>query len=323
MLGEDLGVIFGDAVLGDHTLAALGGLFRQERAPGGDCRLVQLHGNEVRLREISIVVGVFLGAHGGGFHRFGIPAARFLHNRDGMRHAFALAARLVFKRRVNAAEGVHVLDFHLRAELLRAARTDGDVHIAAHVAFFEIAVRYSGVDEHLLERGQVGDRFVGAGHIRLGDNFHERRAAAVEVHPGRGRVVVDLGRVLLEMDVVDADKLARAIRKSDFHAAANAQRRAVLRNLVVLCHVRIEVVLPVECGVAVNLAPKHHPAHASELYRLLVHHRQCPGIAQTHRADVSVRLAAGLQQAAAKHLRGRFELHVRFQSYGILEVHGG
>ena len=72
--------------------------------------------------------------------------------------------------------------------------------------------------------------------------------------------MVDLGRILLKMDVVYANELWPLWRLYR-HAAANAQRTAVFAYLVVLGHVWIEVVLAVERGVWIDLATKHHAAH--------------------------------------------------------------
>ena len=221
---------------------------------------------------------------------------------------------------VDAAEGVHVLDLHLRAELRLAHGADGDVHVGAHVALFEVAVAHAGVDEHLLERREIGDRLVGGRHVRLRDDLHEGRAAAVEVHARALGVVVDLRGVLLQVDVVDADELG-SVGRLDRDAAADAEGIAVLGDLVVLGHVGVEVVLPVEGGVAVDLAAEHEAAHDGELHGLLVRDGQGAGVAQAHGAHVGVGFAAGLQQAAAEHLRLCLELDVRLQPDGVFEFH--
>ena len=133
--------------------------------------------------------------------------------------------------------------------------------------------------------------------------------------------MVDFRRVLFKMDVVDADEFLRAVGERDLDSAADAQGIAVLRDLVILGHVRIEIVLAVEGRVAVDLATEHHAAHHRELHRLFVHDRQRPGIAETDRADVGVRFAAGLQETAAEHLGVRLELDVRFQPDCVFKFH--
>ena len=321
VLGEHPGVVLGDAVLLHHPRAASLRQLGEERAPFLDLGLGELHRHQVRLREIPVVVGVLLRTHGGGLHRLRVPAARLLHDRDGVRHAFALAPRLVLERGVDAGEGVHVLDLDLRPQLLRALGPDGDVDVGAHVALLEVAVAHPRVDQHLAERGEIGDRVVGRLHVRLGDDLHQGSAAAVEVDARGGGVVVDLRRVLLEVDVVYADQLLGAVGARDLHPAADAEGTAVLGDLVVLGHVGVEVVLAVKGGVRVHAAAEHQARHNRELHRLAVHDRERTRVAEADGADVGVRLAARLQQAGAEHLGLGPELDVRLEADGAFVFH--
>ena len=321
MLRKNFRVVFGDAVFLDHPQTPRLGLLGQQFAPLFDLFVGKLHRHQVRFWEIAVVVGVLLRAHGGRLHRVGVPAARLLDDGNGMRHAFALADGFVAERGVNALEGVHVLDLDLGAELFRADRTDGDVDVRAHIPLFEIAVGDACVDEHFLERRQVRDRLVGAGHVRFGDDFHERSSAAVEIDAGRLRVVVDLRGVLFKVDVVDADEFLRSVGKGYLHSAADAQRIAVFGNLVILGHVGIEIVFAVESRVAVDLAAEHHSAHHRKLHGLLVHDRQRPGVSEAYGTDVGVRFAAGFQETAAEHLGVRLELDMSLQPDRIFKFH--
>ena len=321
MLREDASIVLGNSVFLDHPGAARLGLLGKKRLPFGDLLLRKRNRNEIRLGKIAIVVCILLRAHGSRLHRVTVPAARFLHDRDRMGHALPLAARLMFERGMDALEGVHVFDFDLGAELRLADGTDGDVDVGTHVALFEVAVGNAGVHENLLERRQIGDRLVGGRDVGLGDDLHERSAAAVEVHARMGGVVVDLRGILLEMDVVDADELLRSVRADDLHASADAKRISVFGDLVVLRHVGVEVVLAVECGVTVDLASEHETAHDGKLHGFLVHDRERARIPEAHRAYVSVRLTARFQETSAEHLRVRLQLDVSFKTYRIFEFH--
>ncbi len=53
--------------------------------------------------------------------------------------------------------------------------------VAAERAFFHVAIADAGVEEDLAERGEVGVGLLGCAHVRLGDDFAERGAAAVVV----------------------------------------------------------------------------------------------------------------------------------------------
>ena len=128
-------------------------------------------------------------------------------------------------------------------------------------------------------------------------------------------------RILFEMDVVDADELLGSVCARDLNAATDAQGIAVLRYLIVLRHVRVEIVLAVERRMAIDLAAEHESAHDCKLDRFLVHDGKSARIAQTHRTHIGVRLATGLQQAAAEHLRVRLQLNMSLKTYRILEFH--
>ena len=56
-----------------------------------------------------------------------------------------------------------------------------DVCVAAHIAFFKIALCYLHVAQDFLNGLHKQRRFVRTGHIRLRNNFDERSAAAVVV----------------------------------------------------------------------------------------------------------------------------------------------
>src|SRR6188472_3860549 len=86
----------------------------------------------------------------------------------------------------------------------------------------------------------------------------------------------------------------------------------VLRHLVVLRHVRIEVVLPVEHARLDGAAERHAEAHR-QLDRLLVEHRQRPGQTEAHRTYVGVRLRAELVATTAEDLRLGSELAVHLE----------
>ena len=145
--------------------------------------------------------------------------------------------------------------------------------------------------------------------VRLGDDLHQRRPAAVEVDDARAcpvdpaaRAGVDqLGRVLLEVHPVDAHLP---------QPAAAGQRNVVLADLVALREVRIEVVLAVEDRALGDPALERHRDHQGVVHGLGVDHRQRARMPQADRAGVGVRLVAEGQRAAAEHLGARAQLDV-------------
>jgi len=123
-----------------------------------------------------------------------------------------LALDLGLDPALDEAEGVHVLQLGLRAELGAADGAQRDVGVAAQRALLHVHV----ADAELAQRGaqqlEPVARLLGRAQVGLGDDLGQRRAAAVEVDdrlvgavdaPGIAEVH-ELGRVLLEVHAVDA-----------------------------------------------------------------------------------------------------------------------
>ena len=100
--------------------------------------------------------------------------------------------------------------------------------------------------------------------------------------------------------------------------AVHVDRLVVLADLVVLRHVRVEVVLPVE-EAGLHLAVQGLAEPDGQLDDLLVEHRQAAGQAEAHRADVGVGLVAEAVGAAAEDLGGRGQLGVDLEAHDDLE----
>ena len=133
-------------------------------------------------------------------------------------------------------ERVHVLQLGARAETGFATFADGDVRIRAQRSLLHLCVRDAELDDRLAEQLQEALRLLGAANVRLRDDLHERRAAAVEVDvrvrgaddAARRPADVDrLGRVLLEMRPDDAD-LCVAVGTGNEHRSVDAERLVVL-----------------------------------------------------------------------------------------------
>ncbi|MNI54014.1 hypothetical protein D3C73_1088770 [compost metagenome] len=137
--------------------------------------------NQIRIREIAVVMRLFLAAHGQGLTLRLIPAARLLNDDPAVIQNLSLAELLVLQTAQYAAEGVHVLQLGADTELFLAYRTQTDVSVAAHRAFFHfhvgnIAVLHDRADflqisTGLFRRAQVGFR----------DNLNQRCTYSVEI----------------------------------------------------------------------------------------------------------------------------------------------
>ena len=106
-------------------------------------------------------------------------------------------------------------------------------------------------------------------------------------------------------------------------AAADAERQVHLRRLIVLRHVRIEIVLAVPLGDFRRRAIDHQSGEQRFLDGLAVEHGQRAGQAEADRAGVGVGRVAERGAAGAEHLGVRFDLAVDFEADGDEVGHGG
>ncbi len=309
------------AVFGDHAGAAGLGQLGQRGArlrPGRPA--IDDERRQVGLGEVAVVVGLLLGAHGVGAAFAGVPEARLLDDAAAGLDDLDLALDLVLEGGADEAEGVDVFDLDLGAELLLAAGTDGDVGVAAERAFFHVAVGDAGVEEDLLEAGEVLVGLVGGADVGLGDDLDQRRAAAVEVDVGArggvGEAVVEaLAGVLFHVQAGDADALVLPFGASGTSIQpCSARGLSNWRDLVALGQIGIEVVFAGEDGAFADLAVEGERGQDGELDGLLVEDGQGSGQAEADGADVGVGLGAEAVGAAAEGLGLGEELDVDFES---------
>src|SRR5256712_404488 len=233
-----------------------------------DPRGVELQRDEVGLGEIAVVVRELLGAHRARVAAVRVPEPRFLNDPLASVERLRLALDLELKSPLNVAEGVHVLDLDLGAELRRARRLQRDVGVAAQRALFHVAVADAEVDEHGAEGAQVRGRLFGRADLRLAHGLHEGHARAVEVDQARLRrlertLVHQLADVLFEVQPLDADAPRVPIGPIDLQPTLLGQRLLVLADLEVLRHVRAVAVLPGKATRAVHAAvERERGAHA-------------------------------------------------------------
>jgi hypothetical protein len=204
--------------------------------------------------------------------------------------------------------------------------SDGDVDVAAHLALFHVGVADAAVDEDLLERGEIGEGFLGGGDVGFADDFHERGAGAVEVDAAGAVVEVErFGDVFLEVNADEADgfvgdeggvflRVLGIGEEVERDGAAEAEGLVVLGDLVILRHVRVEIIFAVELAALGDAAAEHFAGEDGFHNRLFVRDRQHAGHPEADRADMGIDRAAELVFAAAEHLGVGLELDVNFQA---------
>ena len=274
--------------------------------------LGDLHGRNVRLREIPVVLCVLLGAHGKSGILVLIPPAGLLDDAFSLFHTLDLPPGLICDGPDNGLKGVEVLHLRAGAQLLRARGADGEVYIAAERALLHLAVGNPQILEGGAQLFQIGDDLLPRAEVGLGDDLNEGDAAAVVVCPRLvdPGVVDQLARVLLHVQLMDADGLARL----DGHRAVPRNGQVELGDLICLRKVGIEIVFPVKFAVAGDLTVQGQPGLHRKLQHLFVHDGQRAGHACAHRAAVGVGRAAEFRCAGAEYFRPGGQLHMGLQA---------
>src|SRR5437867_11248245 len=130
-----------------------------------------------------------------------------------------------------------------------------------------------------------------------------------------------LAGVLLDVDP-DQRERAGGLAQPHRKPAALAQRPIVLRDLVVLGHVGIEIVLARKHARLADRAAEHEPELEGGVDRRAVHDRERPRQPQAHRAHVRVRGRAKLGRTLAEHLAAGGELDVALETDPRFMGHG-
>ena len=194
------------------------------------------------------------------------------------------------------------------------------------MSLLHIGIAYRSVDQDLPERRQKRERFLRRVDFRLRHDLHQRYAGTIEVDSRAVLKVEALGHVFLEMNAHEmhflvgrSDIFLCVLRVSQivqWDGAVGAKRHVVLRDLIVLRHVRIEIVFAIELADGCNVASEHESSQHRHAQRLLIHHWQCARQTKTNRAGVRVRFRSELNRRSTKHLRARVKLDVHFQTDG-------
>ena len=317
---NDLGsIIFRQTMLAHQACLTLSRQLRQSFADTLNPGIVQLYRNEVRLREVTVVMCFFLRTHGQSYAVSFIPGTGFLNNVAAVFQNLFLALNFIVDSALQSTEGVQVFDFGTGTEFLSAFGHDGDVSVAAQAAFLHFAVANIGIFQNCFQVFHVSTSFGSTTHIRLGYDFNQRYACTVVVNCGGVggadgcAAVVQLACILFHVDTGNADAFMLAVN-NNVDMTAKADRFIKLGNLIVLGQVRIEVVFTVEFVVFLDIAVQRQACFDSEINNLLVQHRQCTGHTQANRAYMGVGQAAESSGAAAECFSFGFQLGMNFQA---------
>ncbi len=155
---QHAGVVLGEAVIAHEPRR----LFVRQLGHRGphllDRRFVDHERQQVGVREVAVVVRLFLRAHRARLALVGIVQARFLLDLAAALEQLDLALDFVIDGALDEAERVDVLDLGAGAELGLADRAHGDVRVAAERAFLHVAVADLEVAHQRVDLLQVRDR---------------------------------------------------------------------------------------------------------------------------------------------------------------------
>ncbi len=275
------------------------------------------HRDEVGLGEVAVVVGLLLRAHRVRTAVVLVPVPRLLHDALAALEDRDLPAGLVVDRPPQGTDRVEVLDLGPRSELLDARPAHRHVRVDTQRALLHLHVGDPDRQQRRAQLVHVLAGLVGAAQVGLGDDLEEGHAGAVVVDE-RVRGVVDasapahvhgLAGVLFEVRAHDPHTLA-----VDVEVPGDTDRLVVLRRLVVLWHVGVEVVLPMEHRLRRHAEVECLTDPQRELDGLLVEHGQRARKAQAHGADERVRICSERVGAAAEELRRGGELDVHLEA---------
>ena len=288
---QDAGVIAREAILALEPRAFLVRQLRQAIGDILDEEVINLERQQVRIRKIAIIVRIFLGAHRPGFTLVRIIEAGFLIHLAATFDQLDLTARFIFDGRLDKAERVHVLDLAARAQmaeiaalakLLIAARlAHGHINVRTQITLLHVAVARAQRNYDGLELLDVSGCFQRRSYVRLGNDFHQRDAGAVEVHIGRRRVhVVDrLARILLKVKPFNPyregiGRVAMGRLDINLDLALAHDGEFELADLIALRQVGIEIVLAVKTRPFVDLRLEAEPCAHCLLNAFSVDDRQ-------------------------------------------------
>ena len=122
------------------------------------------------------------------------------------------------------------------------------------------------------ERLEIGDGFIASSGFGLGDALHQRHSGPVEIDQRIGEFRrsdrrrnphASICRYLPRDGSASAGTLRGYRPPASTHRAALRERHVVLRDLVILGHVRIEVVLPIELRKRRDFGVERQPARRS------------------------------------------------------------
>ena len=270
---------------------------------------------------------VFLAAHGARLAAVRVEQHGGLLNPVAVFNLFDLPADFVIDRLFQEAERIEVLDLAPGAEFLLPDRSHRDVGIDPEAAFLHVPVTGADPGHQRMQRLGISHRFPGRTHVRLGHDFQQGRAGAVEVDAGHAVEVFmqRLAGIFFQVGTRDADGfLVKIAAAADLYRqfAAFDDRQRELADLVALGQIGIEVILAVETVDPVQPGANCESEADAAFHRPLVEHRQYAGQGDIDLAGLRVGRRAEGDGRAGEDFGLGGELGMHFQPDDGFPLHG-
>ena len=232
MLGvcKDLRVILRQAEFADITGHFLGTKLWLCRLDPGDPLITDHHRCQVRIREVTVILCIFLGTHSLGTFLVVIPTSCFLNDLLAIFDQLDLASCFPFNGMCNSLKRVDILHLSPGAKFRRSHFTDRYVYVSSHGTFLKLTVRSSQILDDQTKFFQICDYFLCASHIRFRNDLDQRYTASVVIYQGAvfPLVMDQLSCILFHVDLMDTDLFLYAGLCFDLYPAIVTDRQVQL-----------------------------------------------------------------------------------------------
>ena len=226
---------------------------------------------KIRVREVTVILGILFGTHCMGGFLVVIPSSGFLDNASAHFQKLDLALSFSLNGMCNGLEGVQILHLCSGSKRITSCHTDRKVDIGTHGALLKLTVRNAQILHGAAKLFQISNYFICASHIRLRNDLDQRNAASVVIHQGAVLPLImnQLTCVLLHMHLMDPH-LFLSCFCLNFYKAIMADWQIQLGNLIVLRVVRVKIVFTIKLAVLVDAAVCGKSCAKGKLYHLFI-----------------------------------------------------
>ena len=178
-----------------------------------------------------------------------------------------------------------------------------DVGIHAEAAFLHVAIAHSQPRHQGVEGAGIGHGFGSGAHIRLGDDFEQRRTGTIQVDAGHALEVFvqAFAGIFFKVGAGELDSFY-GIAHDDIDVPAFDNRQLKLADLVAFGQVGVKVIFAGKNRGAVDMGIDRQAKADGFFDGGAVHHRQDTRQGNIHRAGLGIRRGTKGGAAAGKNL---------------------